>query len=256
MKANTVDKLDSPILYDFYNQVIKRKVDKTIFSSIEALRKGYLSDQRIIDLTDHGAGSAFKSAHKRTISSVASSAVSSSSKCELLYKSCQHFGYKNGLELGTSLGISALYMKAAHHGTRLTTIEGDPMIGELAKATLEKEDIRAITGTFDKVLPQLDIEKCIYDLVYIDGGHRSDLIEKAMHLLGPVTTQQTVLIIDDIYWSADMTQAWKDLKASSYYNVAIDLWHFGLLYYDERVKEDIDIKMSPVDKRWTFGFFR
>lgn len=256
MKAKTIDKLDSPILYAFYNQVVKRNVDKALFSNIEERRKNYLSDERIIDLIDHGAGSAMQSSKKRSIASIASTAVSSSSKCALLYKICQHFSYQNGLELGTSLGISALYMKMANKASQLTTIEGDPIIGQLIKTSLEQESIRSITGTFDEVLPHLNVESSLYDLVYIDGGHRSDLIQNVMKLLDNLTNRLTVLIIDDIYWSSDMTSAWRDLKASDDYNVAIDLWHFGILYYDERAKESIDVVISPIDRRWTFGFFR
>ena len=77
-----------------------------------------------------------------------------------------------------------------------------------------------------------------------------------MNALHPITNRETVLIIDDIYWSPDMSGAWERLKISQSYNVAIDLWHFGVLYYDQRAKEKIDVVMSPFDKRWTLGFFR
>ena len=111
LKAKTIDQLDSPILYEFYNQVVKSKVNRTQVATIEQLRKSYLKDEQVIEITDHGAGSATHPSKRRSIASISGSAVSSASKCELLYKTCQHFDYQRGLELGTSLGISALYMK-------------------------------------------------------------------------------------------------------------------------------------------------
>lgn len=255
-KAKTIDQLDSPILYNFYNQVVKPKLEGEIFADIERLRKKYLSDHQVINIIDHGAGSSTSRSKQRSISSIASSAVSGPSKCQLLYKTCQQLKAQSILELGTSLGISALYMKQANQGGQLTTVEGDPKIGAMVKPSLEQKGIRSLIGTFDEVLVTLSEEKHSYDLVYIDGGHRSDILHKVMSLLHPLTSPKTILIIDDIYWSADMTQAWEQLKSSDAYNVAIDLWHFGILYHDEKAKESIEVKMSPIDRRWTFGFFR
>ncbi len=255
-KAKTIDQLDSPILYDFYNQVVKPKLNGEVFGDIEGLRKKYLSDHQVINITDHGAGSSTSRSKQRSISSIASSAVSSPSKCQLLYKTCQHLKAESILELGTSLGISALYMKQAIQGGYLTTVEGDPKIGEMVKPSLEQKGVRSLVGTFDEVLVTLSEEKQSYDLVYIDGGHRSDILDKVINLLQPLISHQTILILDDIYWSADMTQAWERLKSSDTYNVALDLWHFGILFHDKRVKESIEVKMSPINRRWTFGFFR
>ena len=38
LKAKTIDQLDSPILYEFYNQVVKSKVNRTQVATIEQLR--------------------------------------------------------------------------------------------------------------------------------------------------------------------------------------------------------------------------
>ena len=39
-------------------------------------------------------------------------------------------------------------------------------------------------------------------------------------------------------------------------NVRIDLWYFKAYWYDHRVKEAIDINLSPYPKRWKLGVSR
>jgi len=42
----------------------------------------------------------------------------------------------------------------------------------------------------------------------------------------------------------------------SHYNIKIDLWYYKIYWYDSRIKEDIDIKLSPYKKRWKLGISR
>jgi len=43
---------------------------------------------------------------------------------------------------------------------------------------------------------------------------------------------------------------------SSNYNVTIDLWYYRVYWYDGRIKEEINIALSPYRRRWKLGISR
>jgi hypothetical protein len=53
-----------------------------------------------------------------------------------------------------------------------------------------------------------------------------------------------MLIFDDIHWSAEMEQAWAQIKADQRVMMTIDLFFFGLVVLrdDFKVKQDFTIR--------------
>ncbi len=257
-KAKTVDHLDSPYLFNFYKNVVVKKSDDSNINNIELLRSKYLQDNTLINVTDYGAGSSFQQGALRSIKQIACTAVSSKAKCNLLYNLVQFYKVTDILELGTSLGISGLYLQAGNLNAKVTSVEGDPALFEITKRNDQfwAKNLQLINSKFDSFLEDHRSLNSKYDLVFIDGGHTSDQLLPILKNLDHVITSSTILIIDDIYWSKDMKDTWHKIKSDGKYNVAIDLWYFGILCSEAQIKEPIDICLSPLSKRWKPGLFR
>jgi len=57
-------------------------------------------------------------------------------------------------------------------------------------------------------------------------------------------TNNTILIFDDIYWSQEMTEAWREIYAQPEVTVSIDMYHWGLIFFrKEQRKEHFNIRM-------------
>jgi len=205
-----------------------------------------------------GSGSFQSAESTRVICEITKNAVSSKSKCSLLYNLVRYFNSNSVLELGTSLGVSTLYLSAALPDAEIITIEGDLSIIGIASSheCSWAENIRYINGSFDQAMDKMISEDQKVDLIYIDGSHNSKLQEGLLPYYKGLSHKGTVWIIDDIYWSSDMTTWWETIKKDTEFNIAIDMYHFGILYNNSSILEKIDKKILPKKARWKSGLTR
>ena len=64
------------------------------------------------------------------------------------------------------------------------------------------------------------------------------------------------MIIDDIHWSPEMSEAWNQIKLDTHFNCKIDLFHFGLLTSNENLTAPIDLSWTPFKyKPFEIGLF-
>ncbi len=64
----------SPFIYDFLTTVLRNKTSGDVVSHIESLRREMITDRRVIDVTDLGAGSLKKKGAERNVAEIAGSA--------------------------------------------------------------------------------------------------------------------------------------------------------------------------------------
>jgi len=224
---------------------------------IESIRSKLLSDNSLVKAIHYGQGS-FAKTSLRSISQIAKTAVSDQRKCLLLYNLIQHYRPRSILELGTCLGVSTYYMKLAARDAGIISIEGHPDLHHqsITNAPQWIDDTLFLIGDFKSALHELISEGRKFDMLYVDGDHSSDAQEELWPLYEALSHNKTVYILDDIYWSKDMAAWWKDKKKSKQFNVAIDLYHFGILRYEAVIKEAIDVKIFPRRGRWQLGIGR
>jgi hypothetical protein len=54
--------------------------------------------------------------------------------------------------------------------------------------------------------------------------------------------EDSIIILDDIYWSKEMTNAWNELKNDKRFSISLDYYHFGVLFLLKRMtKEDFQL---------------
>jgi predicted O-methyltransferase YrrM len=138
--------------------------------------------------------------------------------------------------LGTSFGISTMFMAASCPGALVYTIEGCPAIAEIAYQNFNiagLTNIRLITGSFDEKLAVVS-DTCIKPgLVFIDGNHRKDPVLNYFRQIVELSDNKTVIVIDDIYYSKEMEEAWNEIKLNEKVSVTVDIFRMGIVFFRE-----------------------
>jgi len=66
-------------------------------------------------------------------------------------------------------------------------------------------------------------------MAFVDGNHRYEsTVEYVRRLLGKAG-EESVIVMDDIYWSRGMHRAWEEVISWPEVRVSIDLFHMGIL---------------------------
>ena len=231
--------MHSPFVFDFILHVLNNRNGYTPPAEMEDLRKRLLKDFTTIEVEDLGAGSRKGAPKKRSVKQIAATAVKPRKWSHFLYRLVRHYSPNNIIELGTSLGLSTAYMAAAHPGATVYTIEGSTAIQQLAAqhfALLGRQNIQSFQGHFDAILPSVLAKTSSVDLSYIDGNHRYAPTLSYFNQLLPKINNNSIFIFDDIHWSAEMEQAWREIKKHPSVTVSVDLFFMGLVFFRQEVK--------------------
>jgi len=247
LKAKTRHGVHSPFVYRLVDQVIYDFEAKKIYNDIESLRQQLLNDERVITVTDLGAGSHLNNNNQKKISDIARNALKPPKLAQLLYRLAIDLKPRNIIELGTCLGITTIYLQKAAPDAKVYTLEGCPETSGMANETFSKagiNNIDLITGNFNETLPGVVDKLAELDFVFVDGNHQKDATLKYFDWCLPKVHENSLLIFDDIYWSDGMKEAWSEIKAHPRVTVTIDLFWIGLVFFKGgRVKEDFLIRI-------------
>lgn len=236
----------SPFVFELLNSTIYNKTDFYIYKDIEKLRFKLSLSSIKINCQDLGAGSLVQNTTLRSVKQLVNHSAKSRKYGQLLFRLADHFQPSQVLELGTSLGLSTAYLASANSKATVNTIEGCPEIAAIAKQNFNKlglNNIQQTTGNFDTVLPELLLNINKLDLVFFDGNHRKEPTMNYFKQCLEKSHEGSIFIVDDIYWSTEMTEAWEEIKSDSQVTVTLDLFYLGIVFFrKEQVKQHFVIK--------------
>ena len=238
--------LHSPFVYDLVTKCFYDKSDHRDYELIKNYRNDLLGNKTQIEVTDFGAGSRVFKSNLRPVFAIAKNAGITLHRAKLMYRLTNYLNITEALELGTSLGIATSAM-AANKKTRLTTIEGCPETAKIAARQFQKYDLNNIDlriGQFENELEELLQKNKKFDMIYFDGNHQKEPTLEYFHKLLPTIHNNSVFIFDDIHWSAEMQEAWEEIKMHPKVRVTIDTFQWGLVFFrQEQVKEHFSIRV-------------
>jgi len=230
-------RVHSPFVYNLYMNQILDDRNYYIYEEIEAIRKQLLKSDDAINWTEFGAGKSIRSNnYKRRISHLAKSSLAPPKYARLLHRLSIHFSPKITLELGTCLGITSLYLAKSNSLAEVYTIEANKECAEIAKSSFNKlaaTNIQLIQGQFSEMLPDFLKGDIILDFIFIDGDHTYESTVNNVNQLIPHLTNNSVLILDDIYWSSEMNKAWQYVKQLPQVTVTIDIYRMGIVFFHQ-----------------------
>ena len=134
-----------------------------------------------------------------------------------------------------------MYLSAYNKKGNVFSIEGSKVIANEAKKKfiqLNRSNIQLIQGTFEeKLIPTLNEIKQV-DFLYIDGNHKLKPTLDYFNTCLPYLHENSIVILDDIYWSHEMKQAWNEIKKQPSVTLSLDLFRVGILFFrKDRDKE-------------------
>jgi predicted O-methyltransferase YrrM len=219
--------------------VIKPQKFYYAFQNIEYLRLSLLKNTQNIEVQDFGAGSRIFSSNQRAISQVTKHSVSSIKKARLLFKLVNHFQPQTILELGTSFGITTLYLASARTKACVYTFEGCEETAEIAQHNFRNyaaQNIQLILGKLEDTLANTLQKLDGVDFVFLDAHHQLKPTLEYFELCLTKSSPNTLLVLDDIHWSKEMEQVWQMIQTDKRVSLTIDLFSLGLVF----LKKDIE----------------
>jgi predicted O-methyltransferase YrrM len=233
--------IHSPFVFDVVSRIFRNKIDTDIVCTIEKIRRRLITDKRSIVITDLGTGSEKFKTNKRKVSDIARNSAVPRKYGYLLSNMAREFGNQFIVEFGTSFGISTMYMAAACPEAIINTMEGCPELSELARSNFKDaglKNINVFTGSFDDIWAEAVSKSIKPGLIFIDGNHRKEPVLKYFNLMSAISDTNTVIIIDDIYCSGEMEEAWNEIKKSERVSVTIDIFRMGIVFFREGINSN------------------
>lgn len=233
---NVVDEhsIHSPFFFDFYSQVIQKDEKPTYFEEYEKLRNNLNKDLTLVDVKDLGAKSNHFNSSQRSIRDIARTSLSPAHYGRLYNRIISYTQATRVLELGTSMGITTLYL-AHNPTTRVTTFEGNNAMINIALTNFEyfnKQNIEVVDGNLDVTLHEHLQKQTKYQFILIDANHRYEPTLRYFNLLTKRISEKGIIVIDDIHHSPEMNLAWKELTKHPLVYSSVDLFRCGLLFFD------------------------
>ena len=239
--------IHSPFVFTLITKVLLEAKTKSNITKTKKLRSVYLQNNTIIEQSNQGAGSRINNETKgTTIGKLTKQSGLKTKYISLLTTMAKHYAFKNILELGTCTGLTTTALAQACPNAKITTIENALARANWAKENLEKlqlTNVKLIQQDFSFVINYIKRHQQKYDMIFIDGNHTYNATIEYFEKLQSSINEDGVIIFDDIYWSPEMTNAWKQICQAQTLGITIDLYRMGLLIRrDNQHKEHFTIR--------------
>jgi len=254
--AVTKYQLHSLFVFELACAVLEDKRRYYAFSDVELMRQKMLASEVVLNVTDFGIGQSTRP-KKRSVRSMARLAGSSKEQGRMLFRMANHLGPKKMLELGTSVGIGAMYLSSAVRDAEFISLEGSPEVAHVARLNLEwlglDKQASVREGPFEQqLLPALQTLQQL-DLVFFDGNHRPEPTLGYFEACLAYSHEKTAFVFDDMHGSAGMAEAWEQLKDHPRVTLTIDFFELSMAFIDPDFREKQHIKIVPARwKPWRF----
>ncbi len=208
----------SPFVFNLITKVIEEKCSYYSFYDIELLRKQLLQTRSIGEIVKresirpkHGA---------------------------LLFRLTNYFKSKNILQIGTTMGLSTLYLTSYATGLRCIAMENVPEFAAIDRQAFDKEgrnpvDLRI--GNNKDLLPQ-----ALNDINSLDFVFFNTLYEQQNNLwlfneCMKYAHNDTVFVIEGIKASRKMRELWEEICACPEVTVTLDLYSLGIVLFNKKL---------------------
>ena len=245
LKSSNQHGIHSPFVYDLITKCFYDKTSFSAYHNLKVLRNELTHNQDLVKIKHYSeASKVFRSNHQK-ISTILKDEGSSYKKQKLLYRITNYFKPKNVLELGTSLGLGSAAMAIDSNNSIITTIEVNKNISAIAKKVFKSYQLKNIqidTSSFKDFFKKSNYENL--DLVYLDGTCDKESTIENFNSLLKHSHNESVFIINNIYWSKEMTEAWNIIKKQKEITVSIDTFYWGFLFFrKEQPKQHFTIRL-------------
>ena len=211
-----------------------KKNESPFHTKIEQLRHKLLSDKRSISYKDVGTASKHFNTEVRSLNDIASTSLLPAKWAQLLYRIAFYNEAHKIIELGTSMGLTSLYLASVPAAT-VFTFEGNTSMTSIAETHFEFfniSNINLVAGNIDQTLPDHLQNPAKVHFAFIDANHKYQATVHYFELLCKRMADKGIMVIDDIHQSSEMEKAWNEVKGSELVYGSVDLFRMGVLFFD------------------------
>lgn len=225
----------SPFIFDFITKVLIRNTHHDHdLDLIPRIKNDIGRKNLMIKKEGFGAGSGYGRNNNISLKKLLHQQSISHKYGRLLYKMAAYYQPSNIIELGTSLGISTLYLALGCRTAEINTIEGDrqlcQMAGSIINTVLPDNRIHIHHNEFSEVIESWFTNKKEHLMVFIDGNHQKEATVYYCELIRKHVDKPSIIIIDDIHWSSEMLAAWEQICKIPEFTFTIDLFRLGIVF--------------------------
>lgn len=229
--------IHSPLAFNIAQQVLFNKQSYPEYEQMKKVFRQLSHSTERLSVAEIGGGSRKFSGAEREVKKMARHSSVSLKYGKLLFRLAAYMKPELCLELGTSVGLSALCLALGNPKGRVLTLEGNASLCSFSQKLFREQGLNNITvrqGLFDDLLPGILSDPTTAKLVYIDGNHR---YEPTKRYFEQVISQMTkgLIIFDDIHWSEEMQQAWKEITSDKRSIFSMDLYRMGIICPDTSI---------------------
>lgn len=231
--------IHSPYLFEFVNKILFNTAKVRVPGEILCLHRELKADRSMIPVGKLGATSNVDKAEERSVRSFVRTSSVTEKYGALLFRISKWFEPEIIIELGSGLGISTLYLASGSPGVPLHSVEGNTDRASFAAQLICKSGLVGTTIHWGEMEEKLDeIVPMINGrfVAFVDGNHRYEPTIAYLRKLIEAAGEDSLIIMDDIYWSKGMQAAWKEVISWPGVRVSIDLFHVGVLL----LRSDLD----------------
>tara|TARA_B100000900_G_scaffold390706_1_gene384658 strand:+ start:221 stop:1003 length:783 start_codon:yes stop_codon:yes gene_type:complete len=208
---------------------------KKILSFYESLKKS----NQVIETIDLGKGSTVTHLRKRKVCDIAKNSSVSKKIGRIIHNLSKFNDAKNILEIGTSLGVSTVYLSTAISCSKVTTLEGCENTSNIALSNFTRfslDNINLIKGNFSFTLDEVLKKTESFDLIFFDGNHsKIDTLNYFNKCLKKINSK-SIFIFDDINWSIEMKSAWNQIIKNDMVTLSFSFFRVGVLFFKKDLK--------------------
>ncbi|MBN2482235.1 MAG: class I SAM-dependent methyltransferase [Bacteroidales bacterium] len=224
-------RIRSQSILEFVRNTFVDKEFHTDYALIHQERQKLLKKKILIPVSIYGAGP-HGYVKTRTLRDVVKRSSVSEKHGRLLYRISKYYKPEVVVELGTSTGLSTLYLALGHPDAQMITIEGNPMLCGIASGIFKavaQDRIELMNITFEEALSLLDNQPMERALIFIDGNHTYEATRKYFDYFIGRAAEPFMMILHDINWSCEMTRIWNEIKSDPKVKTTIDLYYLGIV---------------------------
>ena len=241
--------IHSPYLFHLVRHIISDENRYYCWADIEERREAMLHAPKLVKVLDYGSRGQGKE-EERLVCDIAKTSLESAKNAQIFFRIVNWLGHEKGeplqiMELGTNLGITTAYLAMADSRNRVVTFEGSEALIEMAELNWRKlglKNIEVVKGNIDDTLyiynnraqntDRSADRTQIWDVVYLDANHRLEPTLRYFEEIQKYVGEKSIVIVDDIYHSREMEEAWKRLESVPKVTTTMDFFDFGLIFFD------------------------
>lgn len=233
--------IHSPYLFYIARTIIPETAKYYCFEEVERVRRELLRDKTEVGVEDFGIGGMQKESSpsgnlmKRQVAEVAKVALKSQKEAQLLFRLENLVKAETIVELGTSLGITTAYLALPNKEANVWTFEGSEGLVKLAAKNWKRlgiKNIEVVQGNLNETLEREAKNWGKVDFAFLDANHRKEATLRYFDVLAAHAGDKSLFVVDDIRYSREMWEVWKQIEAREDVTARMDLGSMGLVFFD------------------------